>query len=88
MFTLQRIETQAQDIKKSRFVAIAAPVGSEDEAKVFIADHSDPTATHNCWAFRIGQLYRFSDDGEPAGTAGKPIPVSYTHLTLPTTPYV
>ena len=33
----------------------------------------DPQATHNCWAYRIGQQYRFSDDGEPGGTAGRPI---------------
>jgi uncharacterized YigZ family protein len=73
MFTLQRIETHTQEIKKSRFLAICGPVENEDEARDFIARHSDPTATHNCWAFRIGQTYRFNDDGEPSGTAGKPI---------------
>ena len=35
--------------------------------------HSDPAANHNCWAWRTGQVYRFNDDGEPSGTAGKPI---------------
>ncbi|GAA4531684.1 IMPACT family protein [Chelativorans composti] len=73
MFTISRIETFTQEIKKSRFVAIAAPVTSEQAAKDFLREHSDPTATHNCWAWRIGQSYRFNDDGEPAGTAGKPI---------------
>lgn len=73
MFTISRIETFTQQIKKSRFVAIAAPVTSEQAAKDFLREHSDPTATHNCWAWRIGQSYRFNDDGEPAGTAGKPI---------------
>jgi len=73
MFTLQRIETHTQEIKKSRFLAICGPVANEDEARDFITRHSDPTATHNCWAFRIGQTYRFNDAGEPSGTAGKPI---------------
>ncbi|OAP41605.1 hypothetical protein AU381_04840 [Sinorhizobium glycinis] len=73
MFTLQRIETSTQEIKKSRFLAIAGPIGDEASAKAFLAVHSDPTANHNCWAWRIGQAYRFNDDGEPGGTAGKPI---------------
>lgn len=71
--TLINVETARQEIKKSRFVAVAGAVSSEAEAKAFIASHSDPSANHNCWAWRIGQNYRFNDDGEPSGTAGKPI---------------
>ncbi|PDT86420.1 YigZ family protein [Sinorhizobium sp. BJ1] len=73
MFTLQRIETSTQEIKKSRFLAIAGPIDDEQSAKAFLAAHSAPAANHNCWAWRIGQTYRFNDDGEPSGTAGKPI---------------
>lgn len=73
MFTLQRIETLEQEIKKSRFLAICGPVSDETAAKAFIAQNSDASANHNCWAYRIGQTYRFNDDGEPGGTAGKPI---------------
>ena len=62
-----------QDIKKSRFLALAAPVDTPEQALAFIQDVSTPTATHNCWAYRIGQAYRFNDDGEPGGTAGRPI---------------
>ena len=62
-----------EDIKKSRFVAYAAPVTTVSEAMQFFAERSDPEATHNCWAYRIGQEYRFNDDGEPGGTAGRPI---------------
>lgn len=72
-FTLEGIGTFRQEIKKSRFVAVAGPIADEVEAKDFIASHSDPSASHNCWAWRIGQNHRFNDDGEPTGTAGKPI---------------
>lgn len=73
MFTLQTTGTFEQDIKKSRFIAFAGPIVSEQAAKDFIADHSDPAANHNCFAWRLSQVYRFSDDGEPSGTGGKPI---------------
>lgn len=73
MFTLTRTETYEQDVKKSRFIAFAGPVANEEAAKRFITEHSDGAANHNCWAWRVGQNYRFSDDGEPSGTAGKPI---------------
>ena len=73
LYTLDRIERFEQDVRKSRFLAIACPVESEAEVKQYLAEVSDLSASHNCWAYRIGQAYRFSDDGEPSGTAGKPI---------------
>ncbi|AXV17152.1 hypothetical protein CYG48_16510 [Neorhizobium sp. SOG26] len=73
MLELQQPSTFEQVVKKSRFLATALPVASEEEAKAAIAAQSHADANHNCWAWRIGQAYRFSDDGEPSGTAGKPI---------------
>lgn len=73
LYTLDRTEFFEQDVRKSRFRAVACPVESEAEARARLVEVSDPAANHNCWAFRIGQTYRFSDDGEPSGTAGKPI---------------
>jgi uncharacterized YigZ family protein len=62
-----------EEIKKSRFLAQAAPVASPADALAFFQAVGDPAATHNCWAYRIGDAYRFNDDGEPGGTAGRPI---------------
>ncbi|KAI0562743.1 hypothetical protein FGB62_54g18 [Gracilaria domingensis] len=61
-------------IKKSRFVTSASKAGTIAEAKAFIELVREPRASHNCWAYRIGEsIYRFNDDGEPSGTAGRPI---------------
>ena len=64
--------------KKSRFIATVRPVESEEEALAFIAEMKKKywNATHNCFAFVIGenhQIQRCSDDGEPQGTAGRPM---------------
>ncbi|MEY8412054.1 YigZ family protein [Lachnospiraceae bacterium 62-26] len=64
--------------KKSRFIATVSPASSEEEALMFIESMRKKywDARHNCFAYVIGkrgELKRFSDDGEPGGTAGKPI---------------
>ncbi|EQB9062841.1 YigZ family protein [Vibrio parahaemolyticus] len=69
-----------EEIKKSVFITYLAHTPSVDAAKAFVdqikAKHSD--ARHNCWGFVAGRpedsmKWGFSDDGEPSGTAGKPI---------------
>ncbi|KAI3747588.1 hypothetical protein L6452_10097 [Arctium lappa] len=62
-----------RDIKKSKFIAIAGHISDERSAQSFLSEVQDPRATHNCWAYKVGNQYRSNDDGEPSGTAGKPI---------------
>ncbi|XP_072983024.1 uncharacterized protein [Typha latifolia] len=67
--TLRERARCERETKKSKFIAIAAPVSDERSAHSFLAEVRDPRATHNCWAYK----FRSNDDGEPSGTAGKPI---------------
>ena len=76
-----------EKIKRSVFIANLEPVHSEDEARDFltriISQHRD--ATHNCRAYIIGNAGEseyFSDDGEPSGTAGRPILLAIKKSTL------
>jgi uncharacterized YigZ family protein len=64
--------------KKSRFIATIHPVSSEEEALAFVAQMKKKyyDARHNCWAFIVGTdnvVAKCSDDGEPSGTAGRPM---------------
>lgn len=76
--TLRREASDAFIVNKSRFIGYAAPCETEDAALAFLRrirdKHKD--ASHNCYAYIIGQnagIMRYSDDGEPGGTAGMPI---------------
>ncbi|GMA63518.1 YigZ family protein [Alicyclobacillus fastidiosus] len=71
-FTLETVE------KKSRFIATVVPISGVDDAEQALLDirEQHKSANHNCFAYRVGlgvPVERFSDDGEPSGTAGRPI---------------
>lgn len=72
-----RVEVEISE-KKSRFIATVMPVKTQEEVDEFLGELRKTywNATHNCFAYQIGErneIQRFSDDGEPQGTAGKPI---------------
>ncbi|MFS8542542.1 MAG: YigZ family protein [Limnochordales bacterium] len=76
--TLREFRSAEIVIKRSRFIGWGSPVETEEAALELLnqirAEH--PQATHHCYAYRVGlgtETVRFSDDGEPAGTAGRPI---------------
>jgi uncharacterized YigZ family protein len=64
--------------KGSKFISYAYPIQHENDAKLYLAEVRGlhPKAVHHCYAYRLGQdrmSYKMSDDGEPSGTAGRPI---------------
>ena len=73
--TLVGIHEFTEVVKKSKFIAKAkGGVTTIDEAMNFLKQVSEIKASHNCWAYKSSTGYeRFSDDGEPGGTAGRPI---------------
>ena len=76
-------------IKRSKFITTIAHAANIDEAKLFIAEIKAefPDATHNCWAYAVGPpgdtaQVGFSDDGEPHGTAGRPMLHALLHSNV------
>lgn len=73
MWTLSGPHRAELEVKHSRFIAMVAPVSTPEAAMDVLARDAVADADHNAWAYKIGPTYRFSDDGEPGGTAGRPI---------------
>jgi len=78
--TLKRAVTTRLEIKKSEFIAYAYPVASREQAMFHVEQLREqyPDARHFCWAYIVGDPDNttsagFDDDGEPSGTAGRPI---------------
>ena len=76
--TLQEVSQGLYKEKGSRFIAVAVPVKSIEEVKsqLELLRKKYHDARHHCYAYRIGEApyeFRYNDDGEPSGTAGKPI---------------
>jgi len=79
--TYQTIEKPAEGVfrdRGSKFLAFAYPMTNETEIKAIVAKlkTAHPKANHHCWAMRLGidrSIFRLNDDGEPSGTAGRPI---------------
>ncbi|MFH2056196.1 MAG: YigZ family protein [bacterium] len=86
--TVARRHQQELKVNRSRFLATAIPVASRDAAEAAYQEVKREyyDATHNCFAYRIGlgeqPDFRYSDDGEPSGTAGKPIYEAINHFGL------
>ena len=89
MFVPQMEKTYRLEIRKSVFIAVVHPVESADAVKQILRQRRDehPKCSHVVWAYILGdeksQLQGFSDDGEPKGTAGKPVlsVLQYSGLT-------
>ncbi|WP_121811952.1 IMPACT family protein [Mucilaginibacter kameinonensis] len=79
--TYKTIENPAEGIfrdRGSKFLAYAYPINSENDIKAIVAQlkSEHPKANHHCWAMRLTidrSVFRVNDDGEPSGTAGRPI---------------
>ncbi|MBV4359626.1 IMPACT family protein [Pinibacter aurantiacus] len=77
-YTIDKTAVAEYKDKGSKFIAYAFPIKDADEFKARLADlkKEHPKASHHCFAYRLGldgNSFRVSDDGEPSGTAGKPI---------------
>ncbi len=70
-----RVRTEPDPIKRSRHIATALPITSPDDLTLALeaVRREFPSANHHAWAMVVGTVVRCSDDGEPSGSAGRPI---------------
>jgi uncharacterized YigZ family protein len=73
--TVAKTHERTEEIKGSSFIAFVTTIESLSDVETHLqrirAKHED--ASHNCYAYKLGQQLKFSDDGEPGGTAGRPM---------------
>jgi len=81
-FTLSGPWQHSAEINRSRFQAFAEPLIDLDSWEARLAELSDASASHACWAWKFDQHYRSADAGEPAGSAGRPILAAITGQQL------
>jgi len=70
-----RVRRETAKVKGSRFIATAIPVSGDADLGALVEElrREFPDANHHCWAWRRGESFRWNDDGEPSGSAGRPI---------------
>ena len=73
MKSIKSITTNTITIKKSEFITTLIPCSNEEEIKELLNEYSRKDATHNCYAYIVGNSIKTSDDGEPSQTAGMPM---------------
>lgn len=73
----ERVEVEGESVRGSRFIVTLAPVATEFDAKQLLGELrlARPDASHHCWAWRLAVPFieRAGDDGEPGGSAGRPM---------------
>lgn len=74
-YGIEKENRQTLILEKSEFIGLAFPLSSMEEIQQHLAQikHEYPDATHYCYAYRYETASRSSDDGEPSGTAGRPL---------------
>lgn len=75
MYTIKENTTYQYEIKKSKFITILYKVNDLEEIEKYLLENQKKyqDATHCCYAYKMGNVQKFNDDGEPGGTAGLPI---------------
>lgn len=72
-YTISDTYIYTEEIKKSKFIVYVTSASNIEEGLKYLDKVKDDKASHNCWAYKSYDYERSSDDGEPTGTAGKPI---------------
>jgi uncharacterized YigZ family protein len=73
--TVAKTHTRTEEVKGSEFIAFVTTLATLEDIDVYVRQvrQAHPDASHHCFAYKLGNSVRFSDDGEPGGTAGRPM---------------